>query len=62
MSTEQLSLTDFSASPEQCEAYAERSGERCEHDALPALPYCADHIHLYDPDVDGLLQTPGSGE
>jgi hypothetical protein len=53
MSAQQLSLADFTPSPDQCEAYAERTGERCEHDTLSGLPYCPDHMHLYDPDVDG---------
>jgi len=62
MSAQQLSLADFTPAPEQCQAYAERSGERCEKDALVALPYCADHMHLYDPDVDGRPQIRDSGQ
>lgn len=36
----------------QCQAIARRSGERCQRTALGKYPYCVEHIHLYDPDVD----------
>jgi hypothetical protein len=27
-----------------------RSSRRCEHDALPGVPYCVDHYHLLEDD------------
>ena len=41
----QLTLDDLDR---RCEAIAASTGERCEHDAIVPLPYCADHRHLVD--------------
>ena len=41
----QLTLDDLDR---RCEAIAASTGERCEHDAIVPLPYCADHKHLLD--------------
>lgn len=60
MSAKQLSLADFAPPSDQCQAIAERTGEQCEKDALVAVPYCSDHMHLYDPDVDGRPQVRDS--
>jgi len=47
---EQATLEEFtrSALATQCEAYADSTGERCQHDAMGPFPYCADHRHLLD--------------
>lgn len=43
----QASLGEFgSADSRQCEAIAIYTSRRCEHDALPGVPYCPDHYHL----------------
>lgn len=44
------------ADAERCEAYADSTGERCQHPAMEPFPYCGDHKHLLD-DVD--LQRMG---
>ena len=41
----QLTLDDLDP---RCEAIAASTGERCKHDAIVPLPYCADHRHLLD--------------
>ncbi|SEP30321.1 hypothetical protein SAMN05216388_10722 [Halorientalis persicus] len=35
---------------EQCQAIAVYTSQRCQHDALPGLPYCADHFEMMDID------------
>jgi len=50
-------------SRQQCAAYADSTGERCQRDALPRIPYCGTHKHLLD-DVDRGrlgLKPPKSG-
>lgn len=42
------SRLDRYTSPQQCAAISIRTPKRCEHDALPGIPYCADHYHLFD--------------
>ena len=37
--------------PDRCEAYADSTGERCQHPAMGPFPYCGNHKHLLD-DVD----------
>lgn len=32
----------------QCEAIADSTGERCQRDAMEAIPYCGVHKHLLD--------------
>ena len=44
-SSRQLTLDDLD---HRCEAIAASTGERCKHDAIVPLPYCADHRHLLD--------------
>jgi len=46
-STTQATLGE-SADEKQCEAIANSTGRRCEHDALLGVPYCPDHYHLLD--------------
>lgn len=47
----QASLGEFaSADSRRCKAIAVYADRRCEHDALPGLPYCPDHYHLLDED------------
>jgi len=33
---------------QRCHAVAVSTSERCQHDALPGINYCAQHIHLTD--------------
>jgi hypothetical protein len=42
---EQQSLAEYAApaTAARCQAIAEYTGERCEHDALPGCDYCAHH-------------------
>lgn len=48
---------------EQCEAYADSTGERCQHTALDPLPYCGDHKHLLDEiDLDQVGLKPPKSE
>ena len=51
----QLPLDEFTASTDtdghRCEAYADSTGERCQHTAIKGFPYCGDHKHLLD-DID----------
>ncbi|QLD88308.1 hypothetical protein HWV07_04370 [Natronomonas salina] len=53
----QLPLDEFTTSTStdenRCEAYADSTGDRCQHDAIPGIPYCGTHKHLLD-DVDVL--------
>ena len=37
---------DEYASDGQCVAISVSTGERCEHDSLTGIKYCADHFHL----------------
>lgn len=48
--TEQTALDRFT-SPQRCAAISVSTSKRCEHDALPGVPYCADHYDRLD-DVD----------
>jgi len=43
--TDQTTLSE-SVDEGRCQAYADRTGERCQHDALPGVPYCHHHYHL----------------
>lgn len=47
----------------QCEAIADSTGERCQHDAIRPIPYCGDHKHLMDEvDLNRIgLNLPKSG-
>jgi len=55
MTAEQLTLSEAieRPSPEsdttQCQSTATRTGDRCQHDALPGVPYCVYHYDRYDP-------------
>jgi hypothetical protein len=48
MSSEQLTLDDHDPLRDQCEAFADSTGERCQRDAVSPFPYCSDHMHLLD--------------
>jgi hypothetical protein len=48
-STEQATLAEFEDIG-RCQAISMRSSRRCKHDALPGVPYCADHYHLLEND------------
>jgi len=63
----QASLTDFPvdlADGDRCEAIADSTGERCQHQAAGPFPYCGDHLDLLD-DVDkkrmGLRHSKSDG-
>jgi len=44
------SADDETADQEQCQAIAVYTSQRCQHDALPGVPYCADHFEMMDID------------
>ena len=55
----QVSLEDFAldelldpVDSDQCEAYADSTGERCERDAMTPFPYCELHIDDLLDEVD----------
>ena len=53
MSAEQATLEAYlePVDQNQCEAYADSTGERCQKRAMGPFPYCGDHKHLLS-DVD----------
>lgn len=46
---------------EQCWAYADSTGERCQHPSMPKFPYCHDHRHLLD-EVDATRYVLRTGK
>jgi hypothetical protein len=51
---EQMTLDEFhDQHRNQCRETAASTGKRCEHDAIPGLPYCTKHVDALQNDVGG---------